>query len=631
MRMISVQSASLRRGRKLLFENATFTIHAGEKAGLVGPNGCGKSSFFLLLQQQLELDSGELKQLKGQIASTDQEIRHDGGSILDYVLDGDRELRLWQKRYAEAVANEHADDIAKATDELDKRQAWQSETRAKQILAGLGFANDDFSVSMSSFSGGWQMRLNLARALMSPADILLLDEPTNHLDMDAILWLEQWLSAYTGTLIVISHDRYFLDSLTTHTLHLNNQRLEQFSGNYSAFEKLLAARIELEKSQQKQIASKQKHLQKFIDRFRYKASKAKQAQSRVKQLEKLQTVVVTQQSTPYRFQFEDPGHMPNPLCRLEDISAGYPDITCVTKVNFSLQPAERIGILGRNGAGKSTLLKTLIGKLTPLAGECWHSPNTVIGYFDQNQLESLDGNASAFDIVQRAFKEDTEQQTLDYLGKFGFSGDLVTNPSRLLSGGEKSRLVLSMIIRQKPNLLILDEPTNHLDLQARDALTLALQDYQGALLLVSHDRYLLETSCDDLWLVSDQKFQRFDGSVHDYALKTLEKVSDDSSQKNSPENRKQKRQAAALLRQKLAPLKKELQSTEKALEKTTLRLDEINQTLSDERLYLDENKSELKAILAEQGTLKQSLEKTEADYLEQLELLTDMEQALAEG
>lgn len=626
--MINVQSASLRRGRKLLFSDASFTIHSGEKVGLVGPNGCGKSSFFLLLRQQLDLDSGDLSFPDCTIASTEQEIAQHSGTILDYVLDGDKQLRHWQKQYTAALDKNDDKAIARATDELDKRQAWQSETKAKQILAGLGFSAEEFSIAMTNFSGGWQMRLNLARALMSPADILLLDEPTNHLDMDAILWLEQWLKAFRGTLVVISHDRYFLDSLTSHTLHLNNRRLERFTGNYSAFEKLLAARIELEKAQEQQLAHKQKHLQKFIDRFRYKASKAKQAQSRVKQLEKLQTVVVTQQSAPYRFEFADPGHMPNPLCRMTDLSVGYPEKLCIDNINFSLQPSERIGILGRNGAGKSTLLKTLIGILTPLSGEAVQSPKTVIGYFDQNQLESLDTQASAFEIIQEHFPDDTHQQALDYLGKYGFSGDMVTSPSGQLSGGEKSRLVLGIIIRQKPNLLILDEPTNHLDLQARDALTLALQDYQGALLLVSHDRYLLETSCDDLWLVNEQRFDRFDGSVHDYAQKSLEKeVIAETT--NSVDSRKQKRQTAAQQRKVLAPLKKELRITEQKLDEISVRLDTLNEELADERMYQTENKGRLKECLAEQATLKQRLDQTEAEYLEHLEAITELEETLS--
>ena len=392
---------------------------------------------------------------------------------------------------------------------------------------------------------------------------------------------------------------------------------------------MLAARIELEQAQQQQLAKKQKHLQKFIDRFRYKASKAKQAQSRVKQLEKLETVVVTQQATSYRFSFADPGHMPNPLCRTENLVVGYPEKTCVEQINFSLQPAERIGILGRNGAGKSTLLKTLVGNLAPLSGECWRSPKTAIGYFDQNQLTSLDTRASAFDIVQEHFPEDTQQQVLDYLGRFGFSGDQVTEPSGQLSGGEKSRLVLGIIIRKKPNLLILDEPTNHLDLQARDALTLALQDYEGALLLVSHDRYLLETSCDDLWLVKDERFTRFDGSVHDYALATLSKEEAHIPAKPGNDNRKQRRQSAAQQRQTLAPLKKQLKLAEAQLDRLTERLDEINQDLASEALYQEENKGILKELLAEQGELKQQLETTEAEYLEHLEALTELESSLA--
>ncbi|NNJ73037.1 MAG: ATP-binding cassette domain-containing protein, partial [Enterobacterales bacterium] len=623
--MISVQSASLRRGRKLLFSNASFTIHAGEKVGLIGPNGTGKSSFFLLLKKQLELDSGELNVFQGLIAATDQEISHNNENILNYVLDGDEELRFWQRRYDSALTENNTAEIGRATDELDKRQAWQSDTKAKQILAGLGFATDDFDSPMDSFSGGWQMRLNLARALMCPADILLLDEPTNHLDMDAILWLEQWLKAFTGTLIVISHDRYFLDSLTTHTLHLNQQTLLRYTGNYSAFEKLLAERIQLEMSQQQQLEKKQKHLQKFIDRFRYKASKAKQAQSRVKQLEKLGTVVITQQSSPYSFQFADPGHMPNPLCRMENLSIGYPDKMIAERINFSLQPAERIGILGRNGAGKSTLLKTLVGDLAPLSGECWQSPKTEIGYFNQNQLASLDVNASAFEIMQRHFSADSQQQTLDYLGKFGFSGDQVTGPSGHLSGGEKSRLVLGIIIRKQPNLLILDEPTNHLDLQARDALTLALQDYAGALLLVSHDRYLLETSCDDLWLVKDQAFSRFNGSIHDYSLATLDSSTANTSDKKPTDERKLRRQSAAQQRQKLAPLKKVLRTIENKLDKQTKRLDEINNELAEERMYIEENKAQLKKCLLEQAELKQQLEITELEYLEQLEVMSQLE------
>lgn len=620
--MISLQSAALRRGSKQLFENATLTLHAGEKIGIIGHNGCGKSSLFKVFVNELEVDVGDVIVPKGlQVAITKQEIDKPSSTILDYVLDGDQTIRHWQHKYSQAVETNDDDAIAKASEMLDTLQAWRAEPLAKQLLTGLGFDPEDFQRTVSNFSGGWQMRLNLARALIKPSDLLLLDEPTNHLDLDAILWLENWLVSYPGTLLLISHDRTFLDAVVNRIIHFQGLELKSYAGNYSAFEHQLAEQMALEASMQKKIEKQRKHLTSFVDRFRYKASKAKQAQSRVKQLEKLEDVAITQLKSAYRFEFHTKDKPPNPLSRLEDLQVGYDQTVIVDNIQWIIQARDRVGIIGSNGCGKSTLLKTLVGDLKPVSGECWLSDKTRIGYFDQHQLKQLDPDSTVIEVAQRAFPEEREQALMDYLGGFAFGGDRVYQPCHSLSGGEKSRLILSILMRQELNLLILDEPTNHLDLDARNALTLALQNFEGALILVSHDRHLLETSCEAYMHISRGKMQPFNGTMEDYTQLILAENKTVSPSEKKSEGRKEARQAAALKRQQVAPLKKKLNAVEKKMQQLQVKSEDIEQQLASPEMYEDGAKEKLKTLLQEQGETDKQLQVIEEEYLQALEAL----------
>jgi len=618
--MFSFQAISLFRGGRCLFEEATVTINAGEKVGLTGANGSGKSSLLLMLMGKLSADSGEIK-LPGKpnISWAEQETLASQQSAIDFVLDGDSELRKWQQQLLTAQAANDHNLIASASDKLDDLEAWSATNRAGKLLAGLGFSQAEQQQTVESFSGGWRMRLNLARALMSPSDLLLLDEPTNHLDLDAIIWLERWLRRYTGTLLVISHDRDFLDNVVNRILHIEHHALSSWKGNYSDFEKLQAEKLELEQKNLSRITSERKRLQGFIDRFRAKATKAKQVQSRVKAIEKLGNASVLHSRSAYRFHFEIPDNAPRPILRLEKAAIGYNGEPWLTGINLVIHSGDRIGLLGKNGAGKSTLLKHLAGKLPILGGESWFSPNTIIGFFAQHQLEQLNVDSSPIDILLNRFSELTTQQAQDYLGRYGFHGDRVTEPVRHFSGGEKARLVLAMIIKTRPNLLILDEPTNHLDLEMRESLTLALQEYTGALVLISHDRHLLKAVCDNFILVADNGITEFKGDLEDYRqwlqTKTPNGKNSTSVSSNS-ETKKQQKRKEAETRQKTAPLRKKIKSIELSMDKMQQRLSQLEEQLLDNTIYEDSNRDNLKQILQEQGETKTQLEKDEASWLE---------------
>lgn len=617
--MLVFQSAALRRGTKILFQDATLTLHQGEKVGVIGHNGCGKSSLFKLLVNELETDDGTVHIPSDlRVVATKQSIPEQDISILQFVIEGDEQLTYWQQQYNQAVAEGNNELTTKASSELDNLQAWSAEPQAKQLLTGLGFATSDFDRQVNTFSGGWQMRLALARALMTPSDVLLLDEPTNHLDLDAILWLENWLKAYEGTLILISHDRIFLDSTIRRIMHFQNRRLKTYQGNYSAFEHQLAEDIRLQTSQQQKVDKQKAHLNNFIRRFRAKASKAKQAQSRIKQLEKLQDIAITQVESPYRFEFISAKQTPNPLARLEDVSIGY-NAPLIDNINWIIQAGDRVGIIGVNGAGKTTLLKSLLGEIDVLAGETWLSDKARVGYFDQHQLNQLQPEATVMEIAQAAYPDEREQELLDYLGGFGFTGDLIKSQSQYLSGGEKSRLVLSLIMRRELNLLILDEPTNHLDLATRNALTLALQSFTGALLLVSHDRHLLETSCESYMLINNGKFDPFSGTMEDYTQLVLSQKSTNSESKPKTSSKKNQRQQAAQLRQQLAPLTKQLKKLEREQNDCSDKLQTIENKLADPAYYEADKKEELQVMLIEQGKLTNRLEEVETAYFELLE------------
>ncbi|OOG63451.1 ABC transporter ATP-binding protein [Rhodanobacter sp. B04] len=527
--MISFRHFALRRGSRLLLSDIDLVIQSGWRLGVIGRNGCGKSSLFAALQGKLESDAGELDMPgKLRLASVAQETPALPDAAIDYVLGGDEELAEAMRDEADAGERGDMEAMAKAHHRIEELNGYDGRARAGRLLHGLGFPPETHERAVKEFSGGWRGRLNLARALMCPSDLLLLDEPTNHLDLDAVLWLEEWLRRYQGTLLIISHDREFLDGVITHTLHLNDGKAKLYTGNYSAFERLRAEQLRQQQISHEREQAERAHLQSFVDRFKAKASKAKQAQSRMKRLEKLAGTEAVRAERPFSFQFPAPGRLPDSMLQLEDITAGYPSrdgdgINIVLRdVGFSLEAGERIGLLGPNGAGKSTLVKTLVGELEPFSGERKVHKDLKIGYFAQHTVESLREGASPLDHLMDKAPGVATQVMRDFLGTWNFAGDRAFESVDGFSGGERARLALALIAWDKPNLLLLDEPTNHLDLDMREALADALADFDGALVLVSHDRHLLGMVCDSFWRVADGVVESFDGDLDDYArwLKT---------------------------------------------------------------------------------------------------------------
>jgi ATP-binding cassette subfamily F protein 3 len=522
--MISFRHFALRRGTRLLLSDIDLVIQSGWRLGVIGRNGCGKSSLFAALQGKLESDAGELDMpAKLRLASVAQETPALPDAAIDYVLGGDEELAAAMRDEADAGDRGDMEAMAKAHHRIEELNGYDGRARAGRLLHGLGFPPETHERAVKEFSGGWRGRLNLARALMCPSDLLLLDEPTNHLDLDAVLWLEEWLRRYQGTLLIISHDREFLDGVITHTLHLNDGKAKLYTGNYSAFERLRAEQLRQQQISHEREQAERAHLQSFVDRFKAKASKAKQAQSRMKRLEKLAGTEAVRAERPFSFQFPVPGRLPDSMLQLEDITAGYPtadgdDLNIILRdVRFSLEAGERIGLLGPNGAGKSTLVKSLVGDLDPFSGERKAHKDLKIGYFAQHTVESLREGASALDHLQDKAPGATTQVMRDFLGTWNFAGERAFESVDGFSGGERARLALALIAWDKPNLLLLDEPTNHLDLDMREALADALADFDGALVLVSHDRHLLGMVCDSFWRVADGVVESFDGDLDDYA------------------------------------------------------------------------------------------------------------------
>jgi ATP-binding cassette subfamily F protein 3 len=628
--MLALSNIHLRRGRKVLIEGASFQVHAGQRIGVIGPNGCGKSSLFAMFLGELEPDEGELVlDPRYEIAHVAQESPRGSGSAVDYVMDGDRELRQIQAAIAEGEAAADTPDLHVLYERMEAIDGFTAESRASRLLHGLGFTAEDYTKPVNSFSGGWRMRLNLARALMCRSDILLLDEPTNHLDLPAILWLERWLKRYEGILLVISHDRDFLDEICTRIAHIENRAINLFTGNYSQFEKLRAEQLALQQAmyvrQQKQI----KHMQSFVDRFRYKASKARQAQSRIKMLERMEQIAPAHVDSPFRFHFMEPEKQPQQLLGLTDAAVGYGDDIILDNINLSLSAGDRIGLLGMNGAGKSTLVKALSTGSTLLKGERLVSKDTKIGYFAQHQLDLLRPESSPIDHLRDYAPDDREQDHRNYLGRFGFSGERIFEPVAPFSGGEKARLVLALMIRQAPNLLLLDEPTNHLDLEMRQALSVALIEYTGALVVISHDRHLLRSVCDELLIVHDGIVDRFERSLDDYPtwLREQEEKSEQAEAKwrDGPAksvNKKQQRQEQAQQRKRLKPLHDKVREAEKELASNRTRLTELEARLADESLYADPNrKDELTRLIQDQAAVKSKIESLEWEWLEASETL----------
>ena len=524
--MIRLSQLTLIRGTKVLLEAADVALNAGDKIGLIGSNGTGKSSLFALLRGELHQDQGELDYpARWRVAHVAQETPALDTPAIEYAIDGDTTLRRLEQALAVAEADDDGMRMGDIYAALGDADAYTVRSRAEQLLHGLGFTHEQMDQPVASFSGGWRMRLNLAQALMCPSDLLLLDEPTNHLDLDAILWVEEWLKRYAGTLVIVSHDRDFLDGVVSVIVHIDTKKLKRYSGNYSSFERQRAAAVVLASGMMEKQARERAHLESFIERFRAKASKAKQAQSRMKMLAKMEELAPLHVTAPFQFEFREPLRAPDPLLVLEDVVAGYamdkgPDKVILSGIRFALQSGQRYGLLGINGAGKSTLIKTIAGELAPLEGTANFNKGLVVGYFAQHQVEMLrDDQSPLWHLARMAPQNDKkarEQDLRSFLGGFNFPGEMAINTIANFSGGEKARLALAMIVWQRPNLLLLDEPTNHLDLETREALTVALAQFEGTLVLVSHDRHLLRASTDQFLIVAEGTLQPFDGDLEDY-------------------------------------------------------------------------------------------------------------------
>ena len=625
--MIELRAAELRRGAKLLFSGSDLRIHADHKVGLIGANGSGKSSLFKLLCRQLTLDGGELAMPSSwRIAHMAQEVVGVERSALDYLLDGDSELRSVEAQLAAAEAADDHDALALGYQRLDEIDGYTASNRAEQLLDGLGFAPGDGARLVGDFSGGWQIRLNLARALIARSDLLLLDEPTNHLDLDATLWLERWLQRYPGTLVIISHDRDFLDAIVNRVVRIEGGVLVSYGGNYSAYERIRAERLALQAAMAEKQRQRRSEVEEFVARFRYKASKARQAQSRLKELARMDEIAAAHVDSPFSFRFPDSPAGSGALLGLSLAELGYPGRAVLRGVNLELLPGARIGLLGPNGAGKSTLIKALTAELPLLAGERVEGQRLRVGYFAQQQLEALDLQASPLLHLQRLERATaqpaSDQKMRDFLGGFDFRGDAVDAAVADFSGGEKARLALALIIWQRPNLLLLDEPTNHLDIEMRQALAEALNAYQGALVLISHDRHLLRNSVDDFYLVHDGVVEPFAGDLADYqnrmaqpkpAAVIVEAVP--APVVESSAERKASRQAAANRRSELAPLRKQAQALEREVAAAEKKLAALEQWLAAPAAYNDDNKAELRAKLVEQGEWQSKLNEAEEAWL----------------
>lgn len=645
--MIALRQVALQRGKQVLLENAEITLNSGIKAGIIGANGAGKSSLFKLLLGELGVDKGSLDMSSGQrIAHMAQEVEALDRPILEYVLDGDQALRQAQADLATArqQGNDHRE--AELHGLIETLDGYRAESRAAQLLVGLGFTQADLGRPLADFSGGWRMRVNLACTLFKPSDLLLLDEPTNHLDLDALLWLENWLARYPGTLLLISHDRDFLDAVCDHIVHMHHATLELYRGNYSRFERTRAERLALQQAEAQKQQARREEVERFIARFRVQANKARQAQSRVKMLERMQDIAVAHVDSPFHFQLPSADKTSHPLLVLDQAQLGYTarpsadesgsngPVVQLDKVNLTLLPGSRIGLLGPNGAGKSTLIKSLTGELDLLSGERVAGEHLAIGYFAQHQLEKLDVTATPFMHVQRLSPTASDQDIRNFLGGFGFHGDDAFGEVSCFSGGEKARLALALIAWEKPNLLLLDEPTNHLDLEMREALTEALAAFEGTVILVSHDRHLLRASVDEFWRVADHRVTPFDGDLDDYRQWLKERLDAErrearQAKQDSPagdgdsrDTRKASRQAAARLRETLRPLKKARDQAENVMEKEQAALERIEACLADAELYTDPaRKAELNDILARQAELSARLHAAEQAWLDAEERL----------
>lgn len=636
--MLNIEALSLLRGGNTLLDQVEVTIHTGRRVAIVGANGSGKTSLFKLILGELQADEGQLT-LPGQcrIAHMQQEVDNIDRTAIEHVIDGHKDLRQLEAALAQAEAADDHGKMAQIHGQLDAIGGYNVNVSAEQLLHGLSFSQQDMHRPVSDFSGGWRIRLNLAQALMCPSDLLLLDEPTNHLDLDATLWLERWLKQYQGTLLFISHDRDFIDSVASHVLHFENKKLNYYTGSYSDFEKQRAERLAQQQANFEKQQQRISEIEDFVRRFRAKATKAKQAQSRLKELERMEKIAAAHIDSPFHFEFPCSEKMSDPLLNLKKIAVGYGDKTILSDVTLSIHPGTRVGLLGPNGAGKSTLIKAFVNDLAPLAGERVCGEHLAIGYFAQHQLEALDSKASPATHIQRLSPTESEQSIRNFLGGFGFHGDEAFGDITTFSGGEKARLALAIIAWQKPNLLLLDEPTNHLDLEMRHALTMALQGFEGAVIVVSHDRHLLKNTVEEFLLVADGKVDVFDGDLPAYEkwLLDYQKQSDQSAEKTannsdneSSDDRKERKRLAAEARKRISPLRKQLEKDEKTIDRLHHALEEIEALLADPDIYSDAQKNRLKELLQQQAKNTAELEEVElnwCDVSEQIEALQAQE------
>lgn len=614
--MLSFNNLELVLGGKTLFDDVSLTIHHHQKVGLIGANGTGKTSLFKVIKKEIEVDQSSVSYPNDlRISYLAQEVPASDEIALQYVLSGDYRLLEIQHEIELAEKEEKFEILAELYETYSALDGYSAKSKAEQLMVGLGFKSEDFNKPLKDFSGGWRVRLNLAKTLMQPSDLMLLDEPTNHLDLDAILWLSNWIKSFPGALILISHDRDFLDDCVSFIAHLYHQSIELYSGNFTQFEILRAAKLaEIQSNyvkQQKEVA----HMQSFINRFKAKATKARQAQSRVKALEKMELIAPAHIDSPFNFTISETEKISNPLISLSDSSLGY-NTPILSMVNLSIAPGDRIGLLGPNGAGKSTLIKSIVGSISLIDGQREAGTNFKVGYFSQHQVDDLDLSISAFTHIQRLDETKTEKQIRTYLGGFNFKGDKVKDPIHLFSGGEKARLAFAIISYQKPNILLMDEPTNHLDMEMRHALTIALQTFRGAILLISHDRHLLNSSVDHFYLVDNGRVDIFNGDLNDYKNYILDiKSSDIKETKKKVKSSKDNKEDNSKL---IKSLNIEISKLEKRLLRLNAKLDEANLKLADPDLYKDDSSDNLQDLIRNQLELSNEVELADQEWMDKV-------------
>jgi len=620
--MLSFTNLALRRGPNLLFEDASFVIHRDKKVGLIGANGAGKTSLFKMITGELDVEEGYLDYPHDlRISYLAQEVPGTDKVAVQYVLEGDKQLIAIQQKIKSAEENERFDELGELHAIFNSMDGHAALSKAEQLMIGLGFSQEDLNKTVKDFSGGWRVRLNLARTLMQPSDLLLLDEPTNHLDLDAIVWLADWIKLFKGALILISHDREFLDECVNTIAHIYRQSIELYTGNYSQFEEVKALRLAEQaatfKKQQREIA----HMQDFVRRFKAKATKARQAQSRVKALERMEVIAPAHVDSPFHFSIPQSDKISDPLLTLDGATLGYSSAV-LENINLSLHPGDRIGLLGSNGAGKSTLMKSLVASIPLLDGHRFEGGNLKLGYFSQHQVDDLDLSKTAYQCIQQLDPEKTEQQVRTYLGGYDFKNDKVKDPIKLFSGGEKARLALAIIAYQKPNLLLMDEPTNHLDMEMRQALTMALQSFGGAILLISHDRHLLANNVDQFLLVEDGSIGEFDGDLNDYSLRILKNLNKSHPRKSSNTKEQSPGAQRQLEQKKIKQLKTEIHSAEKRLKRLQEKIVGVEGILQSPETYDGDFQDDLHDLIRNQTELKAEIEEVEQIWLnlnEQLE------------